>query len=304
MKKIPIVLMEEHRDAYYHWHRFIDMGAISPSGNYLFHIDHHDDMESRGYDWDMTSMPQNEKEALDFTDRCLGIADFIVPAMWEGTFDTVHILKELVPTNIINSNIDIRLMQGSRGFIDVTDLTKAKKDQDWHAGAPWLIPDKRNPAEASVTCQVKFGGLNNSDRFPREGLVLDVDLDYFCWDNSTTFGEPKRIEITEDAYWSFLNDRDHPLRILATHILDVTRDEGKYWLYFPQTYPQDNMPDDEAILRRIQRLYYYLRYTGIRPAAIDVCRSVRSGYLPVQKADFVQNNFMQMMEEIFPLLYI
>ena len=304
MQKIPTVLMEEHRDAYYHWHRFIDMGAIPPSGNYLLHIDHHDDMECPGYDWDLTSMPQNAQEALDFTDRCLGIADFIVPAVWEGTFDTIHILKELVPAPVRSTSTDLRLMQGSRGCLKITDRSKAGQDRDWHAGAPWLIPERKNAGERSLTCQVKYGGLNDTDRFPGSGVVLDVDLDYFCWDNSTSFGEPRRIEITEDAYQSFVNDRDHPLRILPSRIIDVTRDEGKYWLYLSQTYPQDPVPDDTVILRRIQRLFYYLRYTGIRPLAIDICRSVRSGYLPAQKAAFVQDNFTRILEEYFPLLYI
>ena len=95
-----------------------------------------------------------------------------------------------------------------------------------------------------------------------------------------------------------------PVPILPSRIIDVTRDEGKYWLYLSQTYPQDPVPDDTVILRRIQRLFYYLRYTGIRPLAIDICRSVRSGYLPAQKAAYVQENFTRILEECFPLLYI
>ena len=261
-------------------------------------------MECPGYDWDLTSMPQNAQEALDFTDRCLGIADFIVPAMWEGTFDTIHILKELVPAPVRSTSTDLRLMQGSRGCLKITDRSKAGQDRDWHAGAPWLVPERKNAGERSLTCQVKYGGLNDTDRFPGAGVVLDVDLDYFCWDDSISSGEPRRIEITEDAYRSFVNDRDHPLRILPSRIIDVTRDEGKYWLYLSQTYPQDPMPDDTAILRRIQRLFYYLRCTGIQPAAIDICRSVRSGYLPLQKAAFVQEEFMKKLEGYFPLVYI
>ena len=304
MQKIPTVFMEEHRDAYYHWHRLIDLGLISPSGNYLLHVDHHNDMECLGYDWDLTSMPRNAQEALAFTDRCLGIADFIVPAMWEGVFDTVHILKELVPTGIKNTAVDLRLMQGSRGCIEVTDRSKAERDRDWHAGAPWLAPERKNAGEKTRACQVRYGGLNDTDRFPAAGVVLDVDLDYFCWDDSMSEGAPRRIEITEDAYRSFVKDRDHPLRILATRIVDVTRDEGKYWLYFSQTLPRDPAPDDEMILRRIRRLCRYLQYTGVRPATIDVCRSVRSGYLPAARAAFVEENFIKAMEDCFPLRYI
>jgi hypothetical protein len=106
---------------------------------------------------------------------------------------------------------------------------------------------------------------------------MDVDLDYFCWDNTMSTGEPKRIEITEEAYRSFVEDRDHPLRILATRIVDAAEDQGKYWLYISQVIPEEPLPDDETILRRMDRLFWYLRRTGVRPAAIDICRSVRSG---------------------------
>lgn len=304
MLRIPTVLMEEHRDAYYHWHRMIDMGVIPPTGNYLLHIDHHDDMECPGYDWDLTAMPQNEREALAFTDRCLGIADFIAPAMWEGTFQTVHILKELIPARIRTSRISMSLMKGSRGCIEMTDLKQAEQDRDWHAGAPWLASGGKKDDREKLTCEVKYGGMNPDDRFPGTGLVLDVDLDYFCWDNTMSTGEPKRIEITEEAYRSFVEDRDHPLRILATRIVDAAEDQGKYWLYISQVIPEEPLPDDETILRRMDRLFWYLRRTGVRPAAIDICRSARSGYLPVHKAEFIQEKFTKKLKENFSVLLI
>ncbi len=108
-------------------------------------------------------------------------------------------------------------------------------------------------------------------------MKMDVDLDYFCWDNTMSTGEPKRIKITEEAYRSFTDDRNHPLRILATRIVDAVEDQGRYWLYISQVIPEEPLPDDETILRRMDRLFWYLRRTGVRPAAIDICRSVRSG---------------------------
>ena len=44
-KTIPVTIMNEHRDAYWHWHWIIDQGIVPHDGNYLLHIDHHDDFE-------------------------------------------------------------------------------------------------------------------------------------------------------------------------------------------------------------------------------------------------------------------
>ena len=97
---IPVTVMNEHRDAYWHWHWFIEQGAIPHDGNYLLHIDHHDDLEAGGYRGDLRVPPRGAAEAGRLTDDCLGIADFIIPAVWHGLFSTVHILKNLLPQPI------------------------------------------------------------------------------------------------------------------------------------------------------------------------------------------------------------
>ena len=304
MKKIHTAVMEEHRDAYYHWHRMIDLGDIPASGNYLLHIDHHDDMESIGYGWDMTCMPKNAGEALDFTDRCLGIADFIVPALWEKTFDTVHLLTELIPTAVTSRSSTISLARGSREFLVMNEEKITGGKRGWPGGAPWIKNKGGDKDSGQVNYTMKRGGLNDTDEYPQGGLVLDIDLDYFCWDNSLSTGEPPRIEITPCAYREFLDNRDHPLRILASRIIDVTEEDGKYWVCFVSHYPMDQIPDDEKILRRMDRLFFYFDKTGLRPSAIDICRSAKSGYLPSQKAEFVEKNFFLRLESMYPIEYI
>ena len=79
--KIPVLRMYEHNEAYLCWDRMISEGYISPAGNFLLHIDHHDDMEGAGYNWNFTHRPQGD-EVYDFTYNVLGIADFIQPAFF------------------------------------------------------------------------------------------------------------------------------------------------------------------------------------------------------------------------------
>lgn len=301
MERIFTAVMEEHRDAYYHWHRMIDRGIIPAQDNYLLHIDHHDDMEGMGYCWDLTQMPRNAAEALEFTDQCLGIADFIIPAMWEKTFTTVHLLTELAPARNKISTCSISLMKGSRTCLSVDEDRNAVGDRPHRAVPPWLSEESARKTE--ITCTVKQGGLNENERYPVHGLVLDVDLDYFCWDDALRFGIPQRIEITREAYREFLDDRDHPFRILPTRLVDVTEKDGKYWLYFVNHIPENPIPDDETILRRIDRLFSYIQRMGIKPSAIDICKSAKSGYLPAQKAGFVEKQFLERLEKLFPIEY-
>ena len=62
----------------------IEAGYIPAKGNYLLHVDHHDDLEAGAYVWDMTNMPKTAAEAFDFKEHCLGIADFITPRTLAG----------------------------------------------------------------------------------------------------------------------------------------------------------------------------------------------------------------------------
>ena len=110
---IPVTVMDEHNDAYYHWICYIEHKFIPPAGNYLLHIDHHDDFEFGGYDWDLNKMPDTPKDALDFVDRALGIADFIAPTLWQGIFSTVHIMKNLVPRPLEAAEEFVRLLGSS-----------------------------------------------------------------------------------------------------------------------------------------------------------------------------------------------
>ena len=68
--------------------------------------------------------------------------------------------------------------------------------------------------------------------------------------------------------------------------------------------PRDPLPSDWLISRRIDRLISYLDDQDVLPKAIDICRSSISGYLPAEKAAFVEENFMKRLGELYPLQMI
>ena len=72
MKKIPVIRMNEHHEAFLCWDKLIEAGYISAEGNYLLHVDHHDDMECGGYDWSFAHKPTAERYSqASETDRSL-----------------------------------------------------------------------------------------------------------------------------------------------------------------------------------------------------------------------------------------
>ena len=288
---IPTIIIDEHNEAFCAWRLFVERGAIEPTGNYLLHIDHHDDMECGGYDWDFNKPIASLDSARNFLDRCLGIADFIAPALWYQTFSTVHIIKNLVP----------KALNVERRFV------RLDGDQVLLFGSyiPFIhAPEKDNPDSRYHFFDRIDGGLNDDDQFPSEGVVLDVDLDYFCWDNSLKSAPPKRMEITRSAFDEYMSDRNHPFRIVPRKFFVPQEIDGRYWLVYEEHSARNKLPTEERIIKRIDRLINYLLDRSIKPKAIDICRSSYSGYLPKERAAFVEENFVSRLASAFELKFI
>lgn len=288
---IPTVIIDEHNEAFYAWQLFIERNIIEPKGNYLLHIDHHDDMECGGYDWNFNDRLDSTDSARIFIDRCLGIADFIAPALWYGMFSTVHIMKNLMPLALTVERKYIRL----------------ENEQVLTFGPyiPFLhSSEKSNPDSRYRFFRRIDGGLNADDDYPTEGLVLDVDLDYFCWDDSLKSRQPKLLEITKEAFDEYISDRNHPFRIVPRKFVTVRELDGRYYLEYKENLARNKLPTEERIIKRIVRLLEYMRERSIIPKAIDICRSSYSGYLPKERASFVEKEFLMRLDALFELQYV
>ena len=95
--RMPSYSFDEHHEAFYYWGEAIEKGYLKPKGNVLFHVDHHDDYEYGAYFRDFTKPFASLEERKEFTYHKLGIADFIVPALFEGIFDRFYNMKSLLP---------------------------------------------------------------------------------------------------------------------------------------------------------------------------------------------------------------
>ena len=270
---IPTVIIDEHNEAFYVWHYFIEKDFVSRTGNYLLHIDHHDDMECGAYNWDFSELkrlPQNTEEAKIFTDKCLGIADFIKPAIYQDIFSTVHILKNLIPAPIKIQEQYVKCLDN-------------KYILSFGSYLPFIHSAERNNPESKYHFFTRVeGGLNENDTINANSLILDVDLDYFCWDDSLSTVPEKRLEITAEAYVDYMSNKNHPFRILPRKLFMIEECNGKYFIIYREHLKPRPPTSEEIIINRIDRLINYFMKLEIKPRAIDICRSSYSGYLPSQ----------------------
>ena len=271
--KMPLLTMEEHHEAFYYWGLAVEKGWIAPKGNVLFHVDHHDDMTCGGYLYDFSKPFLSLEERKAFTYSQLGIADFIIPALYEGLFSQMFNMKGLVKQPF---SAEERLIR-----------RRGKHVLEPGRYIPFLHADKRrNGAEGYGFYTYHEGAL--SDTGPLENVVLDIDLDYFCWDNSLSTVAPKRIEITGEAYAEFCADPYHPLRILPRALIRAEAENGRYYLRYMEA-PTEEKPADEVQIRaRVDRFFNWLGSQPWEPALVTICRSARSGYLPRDRAELVE----------------
>lgn len=288
--KVPTIIIDEHHEAFWAWHLFLEKKFIAQDSNYLLHIDHHDDMEFGGYNCNFENLPQNYETAKEFTYSTLGIADFIYPALYQKIFSTVHILKNLVPRPLKEEKLFV--------FHSENQLLGGKY-------IPFIHSDEKNKVDSKYRFFTRIdGGLNETDAIPAENLVLDVDLDYFCWDDSLRSVPEKRLEITAAAYEDLMQNKNNPFRILPRKILTFEEDGGKYFMVYRENLKRNILPSEEKIVSRIDRLIKYFSKVQLQPAAIDICRSSYSGYLPSERSEFVEKTFIAKLGEVFDLEFL
>lgn len=279
---IPVYIMEEHHEAYYYWQYFADKGLIPQKGNYLLHVDHHDDLASCVYDWDFTKMPETWEEARAFTYEKLGIADFIYPAVYKGTFSTLHTFLSVSPKEYQDKDMVLKGKPGALVPMKYVPFIHAKYKQD--PNGPY-----------------RFFKMREGSLMPlkiTEPVILDVDLDYFCWDDALTTAMPKRIEITEEEYDSFQGNPYHPFRILPKRLFTAEREDGKYYLRYFECAVKNSIATHEKIAERIHDFIVWLSENGVVPNAIDICRSRYSGYLPAEAYPFAEEEFLRQLKQI------
>ncbi len=247
-------------------------------------MDHHDDLECGGYFHDYTKPFISLDERKAFTYSCLGIADFIVPAFYEGVFDTFYNMKGLVTSPFQKQEKYVKL-------VGKNTLITGEYIPFLHAGY------KKNGSDVYRFYTSMTGSLGETPFL--EQVVLDIDLDYFCWDDSLSTAAPKRLEITKEAYEECQKDPYHPFRILPRRLLRTEEYEGRYYIRYEEPADVEKRADEERIRKRIRRFIDWLGSLSWEPSLITICRSVHSGYLPGDCAELVEQEVCRGLEELW-----
>ncbi len=289
MDKIPVFNIEEHHEAFYIWHLAKDRAYIRPSGNILLHVDHHDDMEFNGYTQrfldSLSGMTVQESKV--FTYHELGIANFIIPALYEGIFEKFYLHKGLTCQEFRKEN---KFIQRRNSM----ELIHGRYIPFIHS------PFKENPEYTFYTYYE--GALSEME--DKQDIVLDIDLDYFWWDDSLTSVGEKKIEITKEAYEEYMENEYHPFRILPVLMVRAVEQNGRYYLDYKEYREPDRVPGKELVKKRIQHFIKWLSQQKIYPSVIDICHSRKSGYLPREADPFVEEYLLEGLNEIYSLEFV
>ena len=281
---IPVYCMEEHNEAFYYWGLAMENGYINPKGNTLFHIDHHDDLEGGSYFWDFTEPFHNLEERKKFTYESLGIADFIIPALYEGTFSKIYNMKGLISKKFQSQEQFVRLV-GNNALVRGNYI-------------PFLHASYRKEENEKYSFFTYYeGSLSETEKL--EQVVLDIDLDYFCWDDSLQTVPPKRIEITKEAYEEYQKNPYHPFRILPRRLLKTEEIDGKYYLRYEEPAICEKKAEEAKIRKRMECFLEWLKSVEWQPQIITICRSAHSGYLPFEYAQFVEELLKAGLEDVY-----
>ena len=290
--KIHLFIMEEHHEAFFIWNYGYFHGLINPRGNTLLHVDAHDDMCAGGLPLYLNGLEENLSEISDFTYRNLGIANFIVPAVYQGIFNRVYWMKSHNSYKGKVKNMYVSSYNSEGRFFkkgEVNDLFNIKLQQ---LNSRWGKHQFFTYQEMGVD-----GNFRSS-----HPLVLDIDLDYFCCDNSLSSVE-KKIEITKDAYQQFCSNRYHWFKTMSASVFSVEEKSGHYYLYCQelQETPEVQIVPQEMIEKRINRFVEFLKQNEVYPQMIDICRSRYSGYTPAEQWEFIEKRLIDALSSLFDL---
>jgi hypothetical protein len=282
---IPLVVVEEHHEAFYVWNYAVQKGWLAPNGNTLLHVDNHADMSVPRLRRRLTSIG-GLSDLAEFTYHELDIGNFIWPAVYLGVFSRVLWLR-------------YRQETGAGGWRTIFICSKDDDKREF-VTASTLGPYENSQDIRSVEYAPITTGEHLSTEFP---VILDIDLDYFCCNEHPNLPERKReIEVTRVVFEEFHRNNYHFLRISPGGKISAVARRGRYFLIY-QDYPPSPRKSvtRSSIRERIDDFVNYLRSYSVIPPLIVICHSVYSGYTPSEHIAFIKKTLIKGLETLYSL---
>lgn len=258
---VPLVVCEEHHEAYLAWALAIRRGWLPPAGNTLLHFDEHAD----------TARPRLTRPPPDGADPAalaawvygeLRIDDFIVPALHRGIFDRLEWFRRRHVGLVRRARIFAGSVRG-----EGRELVYGQ----------WLARTRRQAPPDARLAHYRAGDVDEPAR-RRRNVVLDFDLDYFSCNRRPAFVD-RRVYLSEEEYARIAGNRYHFLLTAPGAHVGRGREGGRPYLEFGGAGGPDG-GDLEAARREVARVGAFLARQPWRPRMVVIARSRHSGYTP------------------------
>ncbi len=284
-KKVFIV--EEHNEAFYVWMKAYRDGLIAP-GNLLLHFDDHADFRYPVLDTSICEVMNMTGDATaHFVRAELNIDSFIVPAIYLGLINSFCWVRQDIEKTVTQSLFARTFNNEGKYFLQGI----AKNG----------LPDEKCvPFQYIKTGAEGFSVLDNNN-ISAQDVLLDIDLDYFsCCENPYVQNEVV-IEITEQEYNDFLQNRYHYLHFVTARVEAVQYNQSYFYVLngVAERYPSKREVDENEIIRRIGKLVNDLAEKRIEPSLITICRSRHSGFTPRHQWQFIESNLLSALGMLY-----
>ncbi|SKC83330.1 peptide arginase, FlmR/OhkR family [Ohtaekwangia koreensis] len=289
-KTIPLFTVEEHHEAFFVWKHALLHKLIRGRDHALLHVDEHSDMGAPTLNNSIHLLNGNLKRVQQFTHQELTIANFIIPAIYEGLFKKVYWVKQRHnKTNSRAMHLYVRSSNGE-GKKLVTGKMSVLEE---HGKDPEALGD------GAVI--FKFYKQHVEQLTTIKDVMLDIDLDYFsCIQNPLK--RELRIEITREEYTAFLNTPYHRLRFFDFGRVEARKIGQRYYYYlnsFKEQYDSPLKVSEALIQSRVDDFIQALAVNKIKPLLVTVCRSRYSGYTPVDQWNFIEQSLLRGLHSLY-----
>lgn len=283
---VPLVVCEEHHEAFYVWHHAIRHGWIPAGKNALLHFDEHAD----------TALPRLGRRPPDSADlaelaawvyRELRIDDFIVPALHQGVFDRFEWFRQ-------------RHAAGAIRRAQVFTATVRGEGRSFLYGQ-WLPHIRRQPPADARLARYRAGTIDEAPR-RRSNVVLDFDLDYFLCQPRPVFVD-RRIYLSPEEYARLTGNRYHFLFTAPGAHVGAGIEDGRPYLEFGAAEPaaEEGPGDPAAALRRVDEVIAFLAAQTWQPRLIVTARSRHSGYTPAAHWQVLEDALVAGLQRLYPV---
>jgi hypothetical protein len=277
MTIIPLYCVDEHHQAFLAWWQAL--GTSKGVTRHLVHIDEHADF---GLPLLSTAMPHQDAALLDvlkFAYQQLTVGTFLIPANHYGFFDRLTWIRprDLIRAGPESFRISCRLQPPF--------LALESCDTESHS----LIYD-----QSDWTLRIEGESL----------WMLDICLDAFACEK-TPRAQRLTLEITRQQYEELMALRlDHwHARFGASVKLSEAGERFEFSLQEPDNESTINESDIwESACVRLDCMRDWLLSIPRAPQVVTLARSVGSGYTPVNLAEALEREVIEMLRAIYPQL--